>query len=428
MKRNRLRKNKIKYALIIFVLCVFFSYFSGLVTFMRYNFFANLKFDMSAKESNIATYIVKFDSNGGTGTMEDQNIRYNVPTSLSLNAFEKQEYSFGGWNTKADGTGTNYADGQEIKNSTEEIITLYAQWAQGTALIGNTSYDTLQEAINAVPTNNTETTIRLLKDVSEVLTVEKNKNIIFDFQNYTVSNSGTNAVISNNGTITIQNGTITSSTTQGAINNNSGAMLTMNGGNIIATGTKQAIYNNGGTVEITGNAYLSAKSTSRATVQNNSASSKLYITGGTIIATNFSAVQNAGIMNIGVKNSNYNINSPYIQGKTYGIDSTTNFNFYDGIIKSVVNNAISDENKVIEKEPGYEITNSTETKDNVTYKIAFLEAADYLTVTFNANGGTVSETTRDVPTRKSTKRFTNSYKARLCIHWLVYFRKWRKKS
>ena len=50
--------------------------------------------------------------------------------------------------------------------------------------------------------------------------------------------------------------------------------------NIIATGIRQAIYNDGGTVEITGDAYLSAVSTERATVQNNTNTSKLYITGG----------------------------------------------------------------------------------------------------------------------------------------------------
>ena len=173
----------------------------------------------------------------------------------------------------------------------------------------------MQEAINDVPTNNTVTRIKLLKNVSEVLTVAKNKKIIFDFQNFTVSNNGVNAVITNNGNITIQNGTITSSTSQGAINNNSGAKLTISGVSVIATGTRQAVYNNGGTVEITDDAYLSAVSTERATVQNNSSTSNLYITCGTIISTGFKAVQNAGVMNIGVKDSNVDLNSPYIQDK-----------------------------------------------------------------------------------------------------------------
>ena len=279
----------------------------------------------------------------------------------------------------------------------------------GTALIGNTSYNSLQEAIDDIPTNNTVTKIKLLKNVSEVLTVTKNKKIIFDFQNHTLCNNGVNVVIANDGDITILNGTITSSTSQGAINNNSGAKLTISGGSVIATGTRQAIYNNGGTVEITGDAYLSAVSTERATVQNNSSTSNLYITGGTIISTGFKAVQNAGVMNIGVKDSNVDLNSPYIQGKTFGVTSATNFNFYDGIIKGGIdNNAIENETKVIEKQPGYAIGHSTETIDNVTYKTAFLEPTTAATITFYANGGTVSETTRIVTTRRYYRNITGS--------------------
>ena len=40
--------------------------------------------------------------------------------------FTRDGYEFIGWNTKADGTGSSYSDGQEI--SVKENITLYAQW------------------------------------------------------------------------------------------------------------------------------------------------------------------------------------------------------------------------------------------------------------------------------------------------------------
>ena len=40
--------------------------------------------------------------------------------------FDRDEYNFAGWNTKADGTGTSYADGEAVTNLGN--ITLYAQW------------------------------------------------------------------------------------------------------------------------------------------------------------------------------------------------------------------------------------------------------------------------------------------------------------
>ena len=405
---KRLTKLKVKYFLI--VSCVLMIFGIIFPTFMKYHAYVTANVVGNAKETRSSTYRIIFHSNGGTGDMQEMIVKYNEPHNLSKNKFTLEEYNFGGWNTKLDGTGINYEDEQEINQTTYldgDEINLYAQWTQGTALIGNKSYDSLQEAIDAVSADNTETTIKLLKNVSEVITVAKNKKIIFDLQNYIVSNNGVNPVISNFGNITIQNGTITSSTTQGAINNKSGATLTMTGGNIIATGTRQAIYNDGGTVEITGNAYLSAVSTERATVQNYTSGSKLYITGGKIISTNFSAVQNAGIMNIGIKDSNVDLNSPYIQGAIYGVSSSTNFNFYDGILVGK-NNGINDIGKVKEKEPGYAIEHSTETIDNVTYNTAFLVPTTSATITFNANEGTVSETTRIVTTRRCNWKITSS--------------------
>ena len=406
---KRLTKLKVKYFLI--VSCVLMIFGIILPTFMRYHTFVTANVVGNAKETRSSTYKIKFHSNGGSGDMQEMTIKYNEPHNLTKNIFILENYNFGGWNTESDGTGINYEDEQEINQTAYldgDEINLYARWIQGTAVIGNTSYDTLQAAIDAVSADNTETTIKLLKNVSEVITVAKDKKIIFDFQNFTVSNKGENPVVSNFGNITIQNGTITSSTKQGAINNKSGALLTMTGGNIIATGIRQAIYNDGGTVEITGDAYLSAVSTERATVQNNTNTSKLYITGGKIISTNFCAVKNAGVMNIGVKDSNVDINSPCIQGATYGVTSTTNFNFYDGIIKGIANNAIENETKVREKEPGYAIEHTTETIDNVTYNIVFLTPTTSATITFDANEGTVSETTRIVTTRRNYWYITSS--------------------
>ncbi len=52
-------------------------------------------------------------------------------TSLRLNAYTCEGYLFTGWNTKSDGSGTAYADGEAVLNLTSVnggTVTLYAQW------------------------------------------------------------------------------------------------------------------------------------------------------------------------------------------------------------------------------------------------------------------------------------------------------------
>ncbi|MBP5449936.1 MAG: InlB B-repeat-containing protein, partial [Spirochaetales bacterium] len=81
------------------------------------------------------TYTVVFDANGGSGSMDKFKMTYDVSADLPANAFSKTEYDFVGWNTKADGTGTSYADGANIKNLTAENkveVTLYAKWGKVT--------------------------------------------------------------------------------------------------------------------------------------------------------------------------------------------------------------------------------------------------------------------------------------------------------
>ena len=76
-------------------------------------------------------YKISYDSNGGDGEMNDTIVNYGEETTLTNNAYTKTGYRFSSWNTKADGSGTTYTNGQSIKNLTnkdDETITLYAQW------------------------------------------------------------------------------------------------------------------------------------------------------------------------------------------------------------------------------------------------------------------------------------------------------------
>ena len=97
---------------------------------------------------------ISFDSNEQasgraiTGTMADQTVNIGEATALNVNGFTNTytknyggtnyggEVKFLGWNTKADGTGTAYADGAQITASGD--TTLYAQWASNTV---TTHYD-----------------------------------------------------------------------------------------------------------------------------------------------------------------------------------------------------------------------------------------------------------------------------------------------
>lgn len=96
-------------------------------------------------------YKVSYDVNKPAGTiiagyMMDSIHMYNnateyegnviaASTHLTKNTYTCTGYEFTGWNTKPDGTGEKYKDGQEISDLTTEnydgtkgIVTLYAQW------------------------------------------------------------------------------------------------------------------------------------------------------------------------------------------------------------------------------------------------------------------------------------------------------------
>lgn len=74
---------------------------------------------------------VTFEANGNAeypveGTMNPQTVNAKTDTALNANSFTREGYSFTGWNTKADGTGTPYADKAIV--SFDADTTLYAQW------------------------------------------------------------------------------------------------------------------------------------------------------------------------------------------------------------------------------------------------------------------------------------------------------------
>jgi len=76
-------------------------------------------------------YSLTFNSSNGVGSMDNQNFATGDIGKVSDNRFVKSGYTFDGWNTKADGSGTNYTASallMSLDNLTEENPSLYAKW------------------------------------------------------------------------------------------------------------------------------------------------------------------------------------------------------------------------------------------------------------------------------------------------------------
>ena len=73
-----------------------------------------------------AMYTIKFDGNGGVGSMSPKIVSVGSSIYLPINTFTRSGYDFVDWNTNANGSGVSYTNGQRITPSRN--ITLYAQW------------------------------------------------------------------------------------------------------------------------------------------------------------------------------------------------------------------------------------------------------------------------------------------------------------
>ena len=81
--------------------------------------------------SNVNTYTVKYNANGGNGSMSSQIMIYDVATTLLPNEFTYSFHSFVNWNTLPNGSGISYNDEQTVTNLCTENnceFNLYAQW------------------------------------------------------------------------------------------------------------------------------------------------------------------------------------------------------------------------------------------------------------------------------------------------------------
>jgi uncharacterized repeat protein (TIGR02543 family) len=87
-----------------------------------------------AKTNNDNFYTVTFSVNGSGGTAPASVTQSTVGGSVTLaSAITRTGYTFGGWNTATDGTGTNYGAGTAYTPTAD--VTLYAKWTVAYAAV-----------------------------------------------------------------------------------------------------------------------------------------------------------------------------------------------------------------------------------------------------------------------------------------------------
>ena len=79
------------------------------------------------------TYTVTYYGNGADSGETTDNTAYAPGTTATVkeNGFTRSRYTFTGWNMKADGSGTSYAEGDPIKMLRN--VVLYAQWTRNSS-------------------------------------------------------------------------------------------------------------------------------------------------------------------------------------------------------------------------------------------------------------------------------------------------------
>ena len=122
---------------------------------------------------------ITFDANGGAGSMAAQEITEggDTTTTLTPNSFTKEGYTFSGWNTAADGSGTSYAD-KATGAGANGNITLYAQW---TKKIGESTNYTVNAILDQTYTG---------AEIKPAVVVKDSNGYKMDASNYTVEYSG----------------------------------------------------------------------------------------------------------------------------------------------------------------------------------------------------------------------------------------------
>ena len=93
-------------------------------------------------EEEVTQHQVKltYDANGGEGAADSAPGAAGESVTVAENVFTRNNYTFTGWNTQADGKGTAYKAGDSFTLTDKDTV-LYAQWSKNAPAQVNVSYD-----------------------------------------------------------------------------------------------------------------------------------------------------------------------------------------------------------------------------------------------------------------------------------------------
>ena len=105
-----------------------------------------VKFDIPTVTYTVSEYSLSYDANGGMGTMGAEAGVAGTTVTVAQNGFTRDNYTFTGWNTQADGKGAAYKPGDSFTLTDKDTV-LYAQWSKNSGGTGTGTNGT------AKPTN-----------------------------------------------------------------------------------------------------------------------------------------------------------------------------------------------------------------------------------------------------------------------------------
>ena len=133
------------------------------------------------------SYTISYNANGGSGAPGSQTKTHGTDLTLSSTKPTRSGYTFVNWNTKSDGSGTNYASGATY--NTNANITLYAIWKTNSSGGDTTTKYTVSYNANGgsgTPSNQTKT-----QGTNLVLSSTKPTRSGYTFVNWNTKGDGT---------------------------------------------------------------------------------------------------------------------------------------------------------------------------------------------------------------------------------------------
>lgn len=162
-------------------------------------------------------------------------------------------------------------------------------------------YEKLQDAINAVPDNKAQTTIVMLKDISENVIINENKNIVLDLREKSITNLEESAIITLSGQLIIKDGTLlgTYSSKIPTIYSNENSILSIENAII---DRKSSTTNAWETIQLYGTLNMNSgkinSPNSNAICTYENSNSIININGGLVYSREGDTIYNVGILNI----------------------------------------------------------------------------------------------------------------------------------